>query len=122
MSTAKEAGPQRAGAPPSQQVSWHEVYLYAERLAAHHGTPLNHHLMPGTPAWCGMPDNDARKLLALILGGVRDALRNDTRQEQTADASRQISCAADWSAVARRIHCGRGSAYIPRTRTKEVAQ
>lgn len=109
----EEAGPTWAGTPPSQQVSWHEVYLYAERLAAHHGTPLNHYPMPGTPAWCGMPDDDARKLLSLILGGVRDALRNDTRQEAAAEASKSIADSADWPAVARTIR-RRSSVYIPR--------
>lgn len=110
-----EAGPTWAGAPPSQQVSWYETFTYATQIAQQHHISIDSHLpIPGTPQWCGMPDDDARKMLALILGGVREALNHDTRQEQTADASRQISCTADWSATARRIHRGRGSAYIPR--------
>ena len=61
-----------------------------------------------------MPDDDARKLLALVLGGVRDALRNDTRQSDLADASHEISVGADWAAVAQRVRNGRGDAYIQR--------
>lgn len=103
-----------AGSPASQQVSWYEVFRYAERLAADHGVALDHHLIAGTPQWCGMPDDDARKLLALVLGGVREALANDARQTALAEASHEISAAADWSAVAQRIRNGRGDAYIPR--------
>ncbi|MCV7176764.1 DUF2742 domain-containing protein [Mycolicibacterium sphagni] len=95
-------------------MNWHEVYLYAERLAAGRGVALDHQLLAGTPRWCGMPDTDARKLMSLLLGGVRDALRNDTRQEAVSDASSEISTAADWPAVAQRVRNGRGAAYIPR--------
>jgi hypothetical protein len=102
----------------SAQVDWFEVYAFAERLAANHGAALDHVLIAGTPRWCGMPDDDARKLLALVLGGVRDALTNDAhqtaRQIALAEASREIACSTDWSAVARQVYNGRGAAYIPR--------
>ncbi|MCV7007915.1 DUF2742 domain-containing protein [Mycobacterium gordonae] len=115
MTYTDEGAGLRAGFPPSQQVSWYETFTYATQIAQQHHISIDSHLpIPGTPQWCGMPDDDARKMLALILGGVREALNHDTRQEQTADASRQISCAADWSATARRVHRGRGTAYIPR--------
>ncbi|MFN6549502.1 DUF2742 domain-containing protein [Mycolicibacterium septicum] len=103
-----------AGSPASRQVSWFEVYRYAERLAASHDVSLNHLPLPGTPTWCGMDDNDARKLLALVLGGVREALANDTHQTAMAEASQVISDAADWTALAQRIRNRAGSAYIPR--------
>ena len=99
-----------AGSPASRQVNWSETYLFAARLAAQHGVVLDHHLLAGTPQWCGMRDDDARKLLALVLGGVRKALANDTRQTALSDASREISGAAAWSEVGR----SRGTAYIPR--------
>lgn len=100
------------GAGTSRQVNyWFETVTFAERWAASHGVALDHRLIAGTAQWCGMPDDDARKLLALILGGVREALNHDTRQAALADASRDISTAATWSAVGR----GRGgAAYIPR--------
>lgn len=104
-----------AGSLASRQVSWFEVYRYAEHIAAQHNLALDHTLIPGTPQWCGRPDDDARKLLALVLGGVRDALRNDAHQTAMADASREIANAATWSKLGR----GRGAAYIPRG--KDVA-
>ncbi len=103
----------------SRQVSWYEVYRFAERLAASHGTVLDHQLIAGTPQWCGMADDDARKLLAVIFGGVRESLANDSCQASMADASREISAAAPWSALAQRVVQGRGGAHIERR--KDVA-
>ncbi|BBY19020.1 DUF2742 domain-containing protein [Mycolicibacterium litorale] len=90
------------GTPASRQVNWFETFRYASRIAAEHGVVLNHRALPvaGTLQWCGMADNDARKLLSLILGGVREALTNDARQEAIADAGREISTAAPWSRIA----------------------
>lgn len=105
-----------AGSPQSRQVAWFEVYRYAERLSTSHGVGLDHLPLPGTPAWCGMDDDDARKLLALVLGGVREALNHDAAQEHLADASKKIATSEDWSALARRIAQGRGNAYVPRRR------
>ncbi|MET4432394.1 DUF2742 domain-containing protein [Mycolicibacterium sp. 624] len=102
------------GTPHSRQVNWFEVHSYAARLATSHGVALDHHLIPGTPQWCGMPDDDARKLLALVLGGVREALHHDVVQEHRAAASREISSAGGWSAVAQTVRNGRGNAYVPR--------
>lgn len=101
-----------AGTPPSLQVSWHEAYLYAERIATQHGLALDHTLIAGTARWVDMSDDDARKLLSLLLGGVREALSNDAHQAAMADASRAIARSADWRAVARRQD--RGPAYVPR--------
>lgn len=113
--TTEGTGPQWAGTPASRQVNWYETFRYAERLAANHGVDLldHHHLVAGTPRWCGMDDDDARKLMALVLGGIREAVANDTRQAALAQASRRVSAAADWSAVARSIRRG-NEIYIPR--------
>lgn len=112
-----EARPDRgAGTPPfSRQVNWYSTFEFARTLAADNGVNLDRLPIPGTPRWCDLADDDAAKLLALVLGGVRDALRNDTHQAAMADASREISSAATWSKLGR----GRGSTYIPRS--KEVA-
>ncbi len=64
------------------------VLLTPPGVAASHGIALDPTLIAGSPRWCGTPDDDARKMLALILGGVRDALRNDTDQERMADVSK----------------------------------
>jgi hypothetical protein len=99
----------------SRQVAWFETFRYAGSFAAEHGIDLlNEGLpIPGTPRWCGLPDSDARKLLALLFGGVREALANDARQAALAEAS------ADISTIATATHLGprrrpRGPAYISR--------
>lgn len=105
-----------AGTPASRQVHWHSTYEFAARFAADHGLVLDHTLIAGTVEWCGLPDGDARKLLSLLLGGVRDAMRLDSEQEQRAEASHDIAGDpdVDWSALAQRIAHGRGENYIER--------
>jgi hypothetical protein len=95
-------------------VAWFETYTFAERFAASHDVALDNLPIPGTPSWCGMPDDDAHKLLALVLGGVREALNHDVVQEHRAQASHAISAAADWPAVAREIQQWDRDVYIPR--------
>lgn len=110
----KEAGPSRAGFLASRQVNWYETFCYAERLAANHGVDiLEHHLVAGSPRWCEMPDDDARKLMALVLGGIREALGHDANQTSLVDASRAVSAAEDWPAIAHGIG-RRNGVYIPR--------
>lgn len=101
-----------AGSPASRQVAWLETYRFAEWAAQQYGIALDHRLIAGTPEWCALPDDDARKLLALLLGGVRDALRNDAHQTALADASRAIAGSTRWRSLARRHD--RGDGYIPR--------
>jgi hypothetical protein len=106
----------RGGAPASRQVSWFEVYRFAERWAAGHDLDLLDHdlLVAGTPQWCAMSDDEAHKLLALVLGGIREALNHEVAQEHLADASREIAGCQNWTAQAKRL-IGRSSrAYIPR--------
>ncbi|WP_285031974.1 DUF2742 domain-containing protein [Mycolicibacterium sp. lyk4-40-TYG-92] len=98
----------------SRQVAWFEVYTYAALIANSLGAGLNHLPLPGTPQWCGLPDDDARKLMALVLGGVREALANETTQEQLADSAKSIADAVDCTALANRITQGRAAAYVPR--------
>ena len=110
-----------ATSPSSRQVAWFETYTFASRIAAQRGYSLTAAQLPapGTPTWCGMPDSDARKLLSLLLRGVQAALADDATQAASADASREISTAADWRALAQRTHRGRGPAYIPRKRIND---
>lgn len=100
--------------PESRQVSWTEVYVFAQKWAAGQAITLDITVIAGTPQWCGMADDDARKLMALIVGGVREALSNDTRQGDLAEASRSVAAAADWGRVANATLRGRGENYIPR--------
>lgn len=108
-------GESAGGIPPSREVSWYSTYLFAERYAATHDVQLDHVPIPGTPDWCGMPDDDARKLLALILGGVREALANDARQQQMVDTSHDVAAAAQWISEHHRLLQNRANPrYIPR--------
>ncbi|WP_454788506.1 DUF2742 domain-containing protein [Mycolicibacterium lutetiense] len=94
----------------SQQVCWTTVLEFVERLGINPTTVL----LAGTPEWNQLPDDHPDKLSAVLAAGVHHALRLDLTQEHRAEASHEISAAADWSALAQRIAQGRGPAYIPR--------
>jgi hypothetical protein len=100
----------------SRAVSWWSVHEFAASILARVGAfPLL-----GTPAWCLLDDSDPVKWAALLDAAQHYALRLETDQEQRAEASRDVSAAADWSALASSLHrreLGRNSpAYIPRKR------
>lgn len=97
---------QGAGSPASRQVNWYEAFAFASRIANQYGVALDHRELPiaGTLQWCGMANDDARKLMALVLGGVRDALANDAHQDALAQAGEAISAAEDWSQVSRDVY------------------
>lgn len=108
--TNEEAPAIGGGTPSSRQVSYLPVYELVSPLLSDPG------LVPGTPVWCQLEDTDPAKWQAVLWAAVWWSLAADTRQAALADASREISGAAEWSAVGRH----RGSAYIPR-QPKEVA-
>jgi hypothetical protein len=94
----------------SQQVSWFDVHEYVAAVLARVGTwPA-----AGTPAWCDLPGDDKRKIAALFDAAQHWALRVETCQAAAAQASHDVSAAADWHAVAAHMRRGRGGAYIPR--------
>jgi hypothetical protein len=96
----------------SQQVSWWSVHEHvAPMLEQVQSWPTI-----GTPTWCQLPDDDPAKLAALLDAAQHWALRVETCQQARADASREISAAADWSAIATEIFAARRGvrAYIPR--------
>ncbi|MCA4722618.1 DUF2742 domain-containing protein [Mycolicibacterium fortuitum] len=97
-----------AGPPASRQVSFEPVYQLLSPLLGDPG------LIPGTPVWCQLDDTDPAKWQAVLWAAVWWTLAQDARQAAQSDAAREISTAADWSALARRIAQGRGHAYIPR--------
>jgi len=101
-----------AGTPHSQQVDWWAVHQFVESVVAQANCgPLP---MAGTLAWQRLAAGDPRKLLAVAVAGSHHVLRIEVGQAERAEASREISDAADWSALAQSIRTGRGSAYIPR--------
>jgi Protein of unknown function (DUF2742) len=84
--------------PTSQQVSWWSVHQFVQRYLDTAG----HYPAAGTPAWCELADGDRRKWAALLDDAQHHALRKETAQEQHAQASHDVSDAADWSAIAQR--------------------
>ena len=86
-------------ASSSQQVSWWPVHEFITELVAQ----ANNLPVAGTPAWCALADNDPRKLLSLAAEGEHHVLRVETAQEAHAEASHDVSAAADWSALATNI-------------------
>ena len=80
----------------SRSVAWMPVY---ELLAPHLGPPGSCPIL-GTPAWVALPDDHPDKLEALLYAALYWVLAEDTRQEQRADASKDIAAAADWAGLA----------------------
>lgn len=94
----------------SRTVDWWPVHLFVVPVLQEVGSwPL-----VGSLTWQRLAQDDPAKLAAILDAGRHWALRVDTCQATLAQASHDISAAADWSATARRVHRGRGSAYIPR--------
>ena len=87
----------------SLQVSWWSVHEHvAPVLAQVRSWP-----MVGTPAWCLLADDDPVKLAAVLDAAQHWALRIETCQQADADASSDISAAADWSRIANYIRAER---------------
>ena len=83
----------------SSQVSWWSVHEQAAPVLAR----VQSWPMVGTPAWCALDDGDPTKLAAVLDAAQHWALRLETCQQASCDASREISAALDWSAIARKI-------------------
>jgi hypothetical protein len=95
----------------SQQVSWWSVHEFVSAVL----DQVNGWPMAGTPAWCSLAHDDPQKWAALLDNAQHHALRVETCQAARANASHDVSGAADWSAVSRRIRQGAPSAYIRRS-------
>lgn len=108
-----------AHALTSRQVSSSPVIEYAAALLADSSGLVDAgRIIPGTPAWAALDDADPRKIHALIAGGVREALENERRAAALKQAAVDISTAADWRGLGRRM-AARHGAYIQRA-TAEV--
>lgn len=109
--TQEEAGPEWAGAPPSQQRAWWPVHEFLEAVLQQANCgPLP---AAGTPSWCEIADGDPRKLLAVAIDGEHHVLRVETAQEQRAEASKAVAAASDWPQISREIR-RRSGVRIPR--------
>lgn len=99
----------------SRVIDWWPVHLYIVPVLDEAKTwPL-----AGSLAWRCLDDSDPRKLAAVLDGGRRDALRNDTTSAALVQAAHDISGAANWGDVAAAIR-RRSGVYIPRY-PREVA-
>lgn len=92
----------------SRAVAWEPVHRLVAPLLGSPG------LAPGVPAWVDLDDHDPEKWRAVLWSSVWWAVAEDARQDAMAEASRAISAAADWSAVARGMQRRRSGVYIPR--------
>ena len=100
----------------SRQVNWWSVHEHvAPRLTRVGSWPL-----VGTPAWCALPDDDPAKTAALLDAAQHWALRVETCQQHRCEASRDVSAAADWSAIAREM-LARNEFYTQRPWLKRVS-
>lgn len=93
----------------SQQVNWLTVHDYVAPLLRRTGDWP----MAGSVEWCALDDGDPAKLAALLDAAQHWALRIETCQQARCEASRDVSAAADWRAVAEEIQ-RRRQVYIPR--------
>lgn len=94
---------------PSRQVCWWAVHQFVSPLLERAGSWP----MAGTPEWSALADDDPAKWAALLDGARHHALRVETAQQGLAQASRDISAAENWSAIATDIH-QRHNTNIPR--------
>lgn len=84
-------------------VDWYAVALFVAPLLQQVGRwPA-----AGSPAWCDLEETDPRKVAAVYDAARRWALQVDgyqvARRIALAEASREISAAYDWKALARKI-------------------
>jgi hypothetical protein len=98
----------------SQQVSWLSVHAHVVPFL----TAAGSWPMVGTPQWCDL-DDDPVKMAALLDAAQHWALRLETCQQARCDASREISGALDWPALAREINA-RTDFYAARPWLKRV--
>jgi hypothetical protein len=66
--------------------------------------------MCGTQEWTELLNNDPRKLASLLDASQHWVLRLESNQQAMADASSEVSAAADWSGIAQYIRDERGFA------------
>ena len=83
----------------SRQVAWWSVHEFVEPLLEQVGWAP----MAGTVEWRALPDDDPRKIAALLDAAQHWILRVETCQTAECQAARDVSAAADWTAIGQRI-------------------
>jgi hypothetical protein len=95
----------------SQQVTWWDVYTFCRSIIRQILDPdeddagrfIARGPVAGTPQWAALDDDDPLKLAACLAYSPHHALRIEAAQTGRAEASQDISAAADWGAVGNRI-------------------
>lgn len=95
----------------SRQVSWWSVHEFVTAALSH--AEVSSWPVVGTPTWCSLADGDPRKWASLFDAAQHWALRVECSQAIRAEASRDVSGAADWPAIAVKLF-QRSGVYIPR--------
>jgi Protein of unknown function (DUF2742) len=95
----------------SRSVDWWPVHLYVLPLLE----KVRSWPLAGTITWENLPDDDPAKLAAIFDAAQHHTLRVDTAQAALAQASQDISAAADWSEFSRAIR-RHNAVYIPMRR------
>ena len=94
----------------SRSVDWWRVNQHVAPLLQEVGCwPI-----AGTLSWSQLDDKDPAKLAALYDAARHHILRVDTAQAALAQASQDVSAAADWAQEAQRIIRRANAAHIPR--------
>ena len=106
MTTVYETTDDRAA---SRTVDFWQVHKYVLPLLTSVGTWP----MVGRVTWSELDDQDPAKRAAIYDGSRHWALHVELSQAALASASRDVSGAADWSAISRNM-LRRNAAYIPR--------
>ena len=82
-----------------RDVDWWAVHLYVTAAVdAHPDAPI-----AGTPAWCALPDDDPRKLAALLDAAQHWALRMETCQAEQRRAKRWAECATRHAVIRKKL-------------------
>lgn len=89
--------PARKGGGTSREVNLFAVHQF---LAPHLGDP---DVIPGTPSWTQLPDDDSAKWRAVLWAAMWWAVAEDARQNAVAEAGQQISAAENWRVRARDV-------------------
>ncbi|MFN8102753.1 MAG: DUF2742 domain-containing protein [Mycobacterium sp.] len=77
----------------SRQVAYLPVFELVAPLLGDPG------VIPGTPQWVGLPDDNPDKWRAILWAAVWWTVAEDARQAAMAEASRSVAASANWSQI-----------------------
>jgi hypothetical protein len=101
---------------PNQQVSWWDVHEFVAPLLAQVGSWPT----VGTVEWVALDDGDPAKWAAVASAAEHWALHIESCQQAQCDASRAISAAENWTAIAQH-HRNHAEFYAARPWLKRIA-